>query len=268
MKKFAPLAFAILIFFILAHLSIAMAQTPLTTSSARSSELSGSAWGLRAESEFKSTRDKKKVMDGYESQTDLRIYREINSAWSGLLGTRINQQDRRQEKQGLSADEGVIGLRSVFFPGDLKIKTEWTYNSMLNEKSRLEEEHDGFFQADVRTSFLLGFWGKARLRFKHWEFLANKQKDGVELRQTKLEFSPGYFFRQALVGLRHQFIAHGLYEKNTMSFEIGPFIRYKTSRFEPVAKVIYRPVNNSPGLKLAGNWEYEPVYCLELNLEL
>ena len=96
----------------------------------------------------------------------------------------------------------------------------------------------------------------------------NQHKNGVELRTTKLEFAPGYYvFARVLVGIRNQFIAHGMYEQNTMTAEIGPFVRYEGVNFEPIAKIIYRPVNDSQAFRLAGNWEREPIYSLELDFK-
>ena len=46
---------------------------------------------------------------------------------------------------------------------DLKVRTDWTYNAILNDKARADQQADGYFEIENRANFLLGYWGKARL---------------------------------------------------------------------------------------------------------
>lgn len=228
----------------------------------------GEKWGFRLESEFKSTYDKQRRVDGYESQTDLRAYRALDSKWGTVVGGRINQSDRRSKKSSPARlDEGAIGFRSVFNSGETKVRTEWTYNPIMTEEIKIENGHDGYFLADIRSNLLLSYWGKLKLRLKHWEYVMNSQTGDIETRQTKFEISPGYVFHRAWFGLKNQ-IVHRAYARNQENtYEVGPFIRYEGKHFEPLAKIVYRPVKDSPEFRVADNWSQEPVYSVEIELK-
>ncbi len=225
-----------------------------------------SRWGAKIETDAKTTRDKQNTIDGFSTETDFQLHQMFNEVWGIVGGVRLVNESRDEKKGGFHFDEASMGIRNVIFLGDTKWRSQFTYDYLLLDEDQKSNSRRGALSADLRASMYLGFWGKLRLKLKHSEYLPN-QDVGIEIRQTKLELSPSLIFKKLSTGVKNK-ISHlwtDRTEYNTV--DVGPFVRYEGESFEPLFKIMYRPIDKSKSMIIADNWQSKPVYSVEVEMK-
>ncbi|WP_373998149.1 hypothetical protein [Bdellovibrio bacteriovorus] len=222
-------------------------------------------WNIKVEMEAKSTFDKEKNMNGYSSEADLQLTRMWSETYGTILGIQVGHKASEEETTS-QMEEATLGLRAVQKIAGLKWRAQLMYNYLLQEEQRLADFRDGSLMLDVRTNIPLQTWGKARLRLKHAEYLPTKNEDDIGVRQTKLELTPSYLWGRFATGFKNQVTRLSTFAESFHTFDIAPFIKYEGDHFEPMLKVIYRPVEKSAQFHTAQNWESHPIYALEMEM--
>ncbi|KHD89249.1 MAG: hypothetical protein OM95_05415 [Bdellovibrio sp. ArHS] len=222
-------------------------------------------WNLKVELEAKSTFDSEKKINGSASEADIQGAWRINELYGLVLGFQISHKDEAEARE-TSLDQVKAGLRISKKLWDLKWRIQMTYNYLLQEAQRIDDARDGALLLDIRTHLPLQTWGKARLRLKHSEYLPREGGDDIELRQSKLEFSPSYLWGRWAAGLKNHITRSANFNESVNTLDIAPFVKFAGDHFEPLFKVIYRPVEKSSHFATAENWESHPVYALEMEM--
>lgn len=223
------------------------------------------SWNIKVEMEAKSTFDKEKNVNGYSSEADLQLARMWTETYGTILGVQVGHKADDEETRS-QMEEATLGVRVVQKFWDLKWRTQLTYHYILQEEQRREDFRDGSLMLDVRTNIPLQTWGKTRLRFKHAEFLPKQSEDDIEVRQTKLELSPSYLLGRFATGFKNQVTRLSTFADSFHNLDVAPFIKYEGAHFEPMLKIIYRPVEKSAQFHTAQNWESHPIYALEMEM--
>ncbi|KYG68290.1 hypothetical protein AZI87_03270 [Bdellovibrio bacteriovorus] len=223
------------------------------------------SWNIKVEMEAKSTFDKDKNVNGYTTEADLQITRMWSENYGTVFGAQVGHKVDDEETRS-QMEEATLGLRVVQEFWELKWRTQLTYNYILREEQRLKDFRDGSLMLDIRTNIPLQRWGKARLRLKHAEYLPTKTEDDIEIRQTKLELSPSYLWGRFATGFKNQISRLSTFAENLHTLDVAPFIKYEGAHFEPMLKIIYRPVEKSAQFHTAQNWESHPIYALEMEM--
>ncbi|NJL26003.1 MAG: hypothetical protein HC902_13115 [Calothrix sp. SM1_5_4] len=225
-------------------------------------------WNLKIEAEGKSLRDAVGTIDGYSFQAEALLQRRLTERMGLLVGIETHHQSQKSRGEENSLDEFSFGFSSLMHLMNQKWRSRWLIGYITSPLSQTLDGHWGLLEADVRTQLFLSETARAKLRYKFVQFIPARGDPEVELRQSRIEFSPAAFITPWALGLQNK-LTHRFSQKTETSYlDMAPFIKFEKNGFESLFKVIYRPVIGGDGRVWARNWQNTPVYSLELEMTL